>query len=86
MGKIYFLAKEVLVWLGPSSVDAEDFIWLHNDFLPQLRECLGNDFLNRTETRRVTATQLREMGLDDPTLRAGSYAKCGLAGAGYFKK
>jgi hypothetical protein len=74
MGKIYSLAEKVLVWLGPESNDSLDFIWLHNEFLPELRKHLGDEFLEHPLAKNLTVSYLLERELEDPTVRARSYA------------
>ena len=37
MGRIYSTAQEVLVWLGKDMSCIDDFIWMHEKFLPEVR-------------------------------------------------
>ena len=38
MGQIYSTAAEVLVWLGNDMTGLNDFLWLHQNLLPQIRD------------------------------------------------
>jgi hypothetical protein len=78
MDKIYSKATEIIVWLGKESRDTEGIVWLHNHFIPKLRNNLGiqpHEFQESDAVRDLEPSRCQELGLDSPTLHAQSYAE-----------
>jgi hypothetical protein len=78
MGKIYSKAAEIIVWLGKESRDTEGIVWLHNHFIPELRNKLGiqpHEFQKSDAVRDLEPLHCQELGLDSPTLHAQSYVE-----------
>ena len=78
MDKIYSKAAEIIVWLGRESKDTDGVVWLHNHFIPKLRDKLGiqpHGFQESDAVRDLEPYHCQELGLDSPTLHAQSYAE-----------
>jgi Heterokaryon incompatibility protein (HET) len=78
MGKIYSKALGIIIWLGRESSDTEGIVWLHNYFIPPLRDKLAiqpEQFQGSDATRDLDPKRCQDLGLDSPTLYAQSYAE-----------
>jgi hypothetical protein len=78
MGKIYSKALGIIIWLGRESSDTQGIVWLHNYFIPTLRDKLAiqpEQFQGSDATRDLDPKRCQDLGLDSPTFYAQSYAE-----------
>jgi hypothetical protein len=78
MDRIYSKAAEIIFWLGRGSKDTDGIVWLHNHFIPKLRDKLGiepHEFQEPDAVQDLEPYHCQELGLDSPTLHAQSYAE-----------